>query len=237
MTTSEAIDDPFASHIHRDPLPDAGIRIILLTELPRADAEAVIAPLMDYIKEIGRPVEQCIMEVESSGFHRLLRQGLNTASLPLVLVTTATEPWTPAHLEPLLKAIEHCDHVIGRRPAGSREKWSRWLKSLARRLLFALPLLDIHSPCQLHRLEKLEAIPLQSASWFLDTEILAKATFLGHLIDEVNVPPLRSLIRTAGRWSDWNQIFRHPLFKRGSGPAEEAQGQAECRDGPGGEDE
>ena len=66
---------------------------------------------------------------------------------------------------------------------------------------------------------------------------LAKATFLGHLIDEVGVPPLRSLFRTAGRWSDWNQIFRHPLFQRVSGPAEEPQGQVECRDGPGSEDE
>jgi len=237
MTTSEAIDDPFASHIRRDPLPDAGIRIILLTDLPRADAEAVIAPLIDHIRAIGRPVEQCILEVESSGFNRLLCQGLNGASLPLVLVTTATEPWTPAHLEPLLKAIDHCDHVIGRRPAGDREQWSRWLKSLPRRLVFALPLLDIHSPCRLHRLEKLAAIPLQSASRFLDTEILAKATFLGHLIDEVEVPPLRSLLRTAGWWSDWHQIFRHPLFKRGSGPAEEAQGQEECHDRPASEDD
>ncbi len=119
--------------------------------------------------------------------------------------------------------------LIGRRPAGDREQWSRWLKSLPRRLVFALPLLDIHSPCRLHRLEKLAAIPLQSASSFLDTEVLAKATFLGHLIDEVDVPPLRSLLRTAGRWSDWKQVFRHPLFKRVSGPAEEAQGQHECR--------
>ncbi len=66
MTTSEAIDDPFASHIRRDPLPDAGIRIILLTDLPRADAEAVIAPLIDHIKAMGRPVEQRILEVDSS---------------------------------------------------------------------------------------------------------------------------------------------------------------------------
>jgi hypothetical protein len=237
MTTSEAIDDPFASHIRRDPLPGAGIRIILLTDLPRADAEAVIAPLIDHIQAIGRPVEQCILQLQGSGLDRLFRQGLNGASLPLVLVTTATEPWTIAHLEPLLKAIDHCDHVIGRRHAGDRERWSRWLKSLPRRLVFALPLLDVHSPCRLHRLEKLAAIPLQSASWFLDTEILAKATFLGHLIDEVEVPPLRGLLETAGRWSDWNQVFRHPLFKRVSGPAEEAQGQDECHDGPGSEDQ
>ena len=34
MTTTEASDDPFADHLRRDPLPNAGIRIILLTDLP-----------------------------------------------------------------------------------------------------------------------------------------------------------------------------------------------------------
>ncbi len=48
MTTSEELDDPFSAHFHRDPLPgDAGIRIVLLTNLPHEEAEAVIAPLCE----------------------------------------------------------------------------------------------------------------------------------------------------------------------------------------------
>ena len=43
---------------------------------------------------------------------------------------------------------------------------------LFRRLIFAVPLHDVHSPCRLHRLEKLQAISLQSESSFLDPEIL-----------------------------------------------------------------
>ena len=108
-----------------------------------------------------------------------------------MLVTTADEPWTKAHLEPLLEAINQCDHVIGCRPTASRGNWAGHPGSLVRRLIFAVPLHDVHSPCRLHRLDKLAVIPLQSASSFLDIEILAKATFLGHLIDEVAVPPLR----------------------------------------------
>ena len=42
-------------------------------------------------------------------------------------------------------------------------------------------------------MEKLAAIPLQSGSSFLDLEILAKATFLGHLLSEVEIPPLARL--------------------------------------------
>ena len=34
-TDDEASDDPFAEHLRRDPLPDAGIRIIVLTDIPR----------------------------------------------------------------------------------------------------------------------------------------------------------------------------------------------------------
>ncbi len=77
MTTSEAIDDPFASHTRRDPLPDAGIRIILLTDLPRADAEAVIAPLIDHIKAMGRAVESASCRWKTRVLSRLLCRGLD----------------------------------------------------------------------------------------------------------------------------------------------------------------
>ncbi len=40
----EEFDDPFLRHFRRDPLPDAGIRIVLLTDLPPDRAEEVIAP-------------------------------------------------------------------------------------------------------------------------------------------------------------------------------------------------
>ncbi len=40
MTPTEASDDPFADHLRRDPLPNAGIRIILLTDLPSESATA-----------------------------------------------------------------------------------------------------------------------------------------------------------------------------------------------------
>src|SRR4029077_6666693 len=53
--------------------------------------------------------------------------------------------------------------------------------------------------------------------------------------DEVDVPPLRGLVRSRGWWSDWNQLLRHPRFEPPPGPAEETQGQAEGDDSPGGE--
>ena len=57
----------------------------------------------------------------TSAWPNRLRRGLEGASLPLVLVTTADEPWTADHLGPLLEAIDKSDHVIGRRPTACRE--------------------------------------------------------------------------------------------------------------------
>jgi hypothetical protein len=236
-TTPEVYDDPFADHLRRDPLPDAGIRVILLTDLPAESADAIISPLADLIEGLGRPVERFIVPVGSDGLGRSLERGLRGATLPLVLVTTAEEPWTKAHLEPLLEAINQCDHVVGGRRDRTRTNWSGLPGLLIRRLIFAVPLRDVHSPGRLHRLDKLAAIPLQSSSSFVDTEILAKATFLGQLIDEVAIPPLRGRTRATGLWMDVNQVLGHPVFARSSCPPEEPQCQCESDDGPGGDDQ
>jgi hypothetical protein len=236
MTTSEEPDDAFSAHFERDPLPGAGIRIVILTKLPYEQAEAVIAPLSQRIAELGRPVEHRIIAVADLGLAEAFRRGFEDAHMPLVLVTTAVQPWTADHVDPLLEAIDASDHVVGRRPKASRGGAANWIAKLLRRLIFAVPLDDVHSPCRLHRFEKLRAIVLQSKSSFLDTEILAKATFLGHLIDEVDVPPLPCQSWDERSWSDWNQIFKHPQFKSLSSPPEVAEGERECHDGPGGED-
>ena len=236
MTISEVSDDPFAEHVRRDPLPDAGIRIILLTHFPVESAERIIASLADLVVATGRSVERSIVTVGEDGLGRALERGLVGATLPLVLVTTAEEPWTNDHLKPLLEAINQCDHVIGCRPARVG-RWSGLLGRMVRRLIFAVPLRDIHSPCRLHRLDKLLAIPLQSASSFLDTEIVAKATFLGHLIDEVAVPSLQGYVRSTGWLTDMSQVLGHPVFVRSSGPSEETQCEREGNDGPGSENE
>ena len=134
------------------------------------------------------------MPVDGADFSRSLRQGSRGAPAA-GLDDHRPRALDQRHLDPLLEAIDQADHVVGRRPAGRWENGHAVAGRLPRRLVFAVPLLDVHSPCRLHRLEKLTAIPLQSGSSFLDTEILAKATFLGHLLDEVDVPPLRCRTR------------------------------------------
>src|SRR4051794_29816904 len=177
MSTDESFDehDPFYAHFHREPLPGAGVRIVLITELSEESARPVVAPIADALAAAGREVQTRVVAFEK-GKTRLgqaLEGALEGPLPPLILVTTAVEPWSPAHLDPLLAAIDLCDHVTGRRPQGLARRVLRRIGSLPRKVIFAIPVLDVHSPCQLHRSEKLAAIALRSASSFLDVEILA----------------------------------------------------------------
>ena len=72
MTTNDAGLDPFEDHLRREPLPNAGIRIILLSDLSSANASSVIAALADQLAEMGRPVECCVIPIAGDGLARSL---------------------------------------------------------------------------------------------------------------------------------------------------------------------
>ncbi len=242
-------EDPYEAHFHREPMPGAGI-LVLAFDAGRPDrAEGIAEDLVALIRGRKRPAEWRVLPTSAdAGLGPTIDAAVSEASAPLVLITTAIEPWLPGHLDPLLEAIDKCDHVVGRRPASVAGRLARRLDWLRWKTLFAVPLLDVHSPCRLHRREALAALPLQSESEFVDVEIPAKATFFGHLIAEVPVPPLEtSPDRQRDLWRfDLAEVFRHPVFARsspispraaaGSGPAEDPQGEPEGPDGPGGED-
>jgi hypothetical protein len=205
-------------------------------------ADEVGRSVAELLGRYGHPAEVLVVEGREAGKAALVELGHQEAGPPLVLVTRATEPWTDAHLAPLLRAINQCDHVIGRRPLARLAALGRWVAGTPWRWVLAVPVSDVHSPCRLHRVAKLKAIPLQSASDFLDVELLAKATFLGHLIDEVPVPPLAAP-RPRRTWADIFGVLVSPRFVDQpeepvpSTPAEEAEGEQEGDDRPGGEDQ
>ena len=142
MSADESHDenDPFAAHFHREPLPEAGVRVIQITELSEDAAQSVVAPLDLWFHSSGRAIEIRVIRVDraSARLGEAIEAAMDGTSLPLVLITTAIEPWTPAHLEPLLQSINLCDHVLGRRTAGSWANVMRWVGSLPRRLASAM---------------------------------------------------------------------------------------------------
>lgn len=230
----EGVEDlhPLDAHCLRKPVPaTAGVRVVVLSEVGEERAREIGQELRRLIAGRLRPVEVVVDWYPHSSRAERLARAIEGAREPLTLVTTASEPWREDHLDPLLKAIDRSDHVIG----GRRKGVVAWLRSRPWRLLFAVPVLDVHSPCALHRTEALQRIPLQSSSDFLDIEILAKATFLGHLLEETPVPVLEGKRAGTGFLGDLVDVLRQPRF-RFSSPAEDAEGEVEGDQGPGGQD-
>lgn len=226
-------EDPFEVHCRREPLTGAAVRVVVLDSGDPEHAERIAAGLVELLTQRRRKAEARVAPASSDRRQALALALADADAFPIVMITNATAPWTPEHLDPLLSAIDKADHVIGRRPGGSiASTLSRWL----RKLIFAVPVRDVHSPCRIHRRAKLAVIPLQSASAFADVEVLAKATFLGQLLDEVPVPPLPA-VRGACRLADCLEVFRKPVFVPPSIPAEDPQGDHEGDDGPGGQDQ
>ena len=139
------------------------------------------------------------------------------------------------HLAPLLEAIDHADHVVGCRPM-SRGDPSRLVGSLFRRMIFGVPLRDVHSPCRLHRLDKLLAIPLQSRI-VVPRHRDPRQGDLSRPSDRRSARPrLRGRSSSAGWWRIVIASCEILGSLRPSGPAEEPQCQHEGDHSPGGED-
>jgi len=230
--------DPFEAHLKRDPLPDAGVFVVVLASEGLERGQAVADSIVGLLEKRKRPTRMQVTELKGSDSRsELLRKALAEADQPLVLITHGQSSWTAEHLDPILTAIDRCDHVFGRRNKGFSAKLGRWILGAPWRWLFAVPVFDIHTPVRLHRTEKLLAIPLQSTSDFLDVEIAAKATFLGHLIDDVKVPDLdRPPARSS--FGDVSLVFKNPTFlPPASIPAENSKGENEGHDGPESQDQ
>lgn len=229
---------PLDAHAVREPIPkSAGVWVVVLTEGDER-AEVVADSLRRLLNGRGRPIRVVVEPYHHESRVDRLRRGLDGADLPLVLVTTATEPWTEAHWKPLIEAIDRSDHVLGRRRCSLIGRLGRWLRNRPWAFLFAIPLSDLYSPCRLHRREAIEAFPLQSSSRFLDVEVLAKASFFAQLVAEEDVPPLAASKGPPGFWGDFLDVFRKPAIRREpSAPAEDPQRDDKGDDRPGPEDQ
>lgn len=214
------IGGDYEALFRRDPVGNAPVDVIVVGSVDSARAEAFGSAVCSALRGLGREASWRLAAVGPiGGLGVALAEAIASTSRPLVLVVRPVVGWGPAHLKPLLNAIDASDHVVGRRPATGMAALARRAAWLRRKVLYGVPTLDPHSPARLHRRAALEAIPLQSESDFLDVEILAKATFLAHLIDEVSIPPLEGSDdfgnRALARF-DAVEMFRRPVFARSS---------------------
>src|SRR4051812_16901087 len=104
--------DPFELHARREPLPGAAVRVVVIDTRGDDTAAKVAESIVALLRQRGRVVESAVLEARSGGMASSLETVLISTTAPLVIMTTASQPWTESHLDPLLKAIDQCDHAV-----------------------------------------------------------------------------------------------------------------------------
>lgn len=164
---------------------------------------------------------RCLGHEKPAGYGAALRTGLAAARHPLVLTMPAGAGYRAEDVGPLLDLIDKVDLVCCRRPSRPwlKSRLVSWLISLA----FGPRLKDPACPFRLYRRSIFARIPIQSNSSFANVEILAKANFLGCLMNDPEVEvncetAVGSQAQPAAGpsvMSDFFRVFRKPDF----GPA------------------
>lgn len=92
---------------------------------------------------------------------------------------------------------------------GWPELWYRWRIGW----VFAIPMVDVNSCFKLFRTAFLKRFPIQSDGDFVHAELVAKATFLTSIMDEVPLTPKPDPLPAHGPVaSDRRQVFNNPEF-------------------------
>ena len=118
--------------------------------------------------------------------------------MPLLFYTDADNQFDVKELKNLLAAIDDYDIVCGFR-IYRFDPFSRlvlsWGYNLIVRILFRIRVRDVDCAFKLFRREVFDRVHIESKKFFVDTEILAKASKVGMRMTEIGV---RHYPRTAG---------------------------------------
>jgi glycosyltransferase involved in cell wall biosynthesis len=88
--------------------------------------------------------------------------------------------------------------------------------------VFGVPMTDVGSTFKLFRTDFLRRVPIQSDGDFVHTELVAKATFLTSIMDEVPLTPAAEpeVPRGSISWGELMRVFSNPEFAHPAPPAE-----------------
>lgn len=178
-------------------------------------ADASLAP--DELPAFAHARVRVLHEPNRRGPGACLRCGLAAARFPLLFYTECDRQYQPADLPRLLKEIDKVHLVSGYRKWQPVPRWLAWLGSVYRllfrvvlsdrlpplpgwlgwqehlyrfvvRALYGVRLCDVSCAYRLCRRAIFDRIPIQSDGPFVHVEVVAKANFLGHYLnDEVTV--------------------------------------------------
>jgi dolichol-phosphate mannosyltransferase len=145
------------------------------------------------------PKLRVLVHETNQGYAKALRTGFTSAVMPLVFYTDADNQFDIKELKNLLAAIDDYDIVCGFR-IYRFDPFTRlflsWGYNLLVRVLFRIRVRDVDCAFKLFRREIFDRIHIESKKFFVDTEVLAKASRLGLRMTEIGV---RHYPRTAGQ--------------------------------------
>lgn len=145
------------------------------------------------------PKMKLLVHETNQGYAKALRTGFTSAAMPLVFYTDCDNQFDVRELESFLPAIGHFDIVCGFR-IYRFDPFTRlvlsWGYNLLVRILFQIRVRDVDCAFKLFRREVFDKIHIESKKFFVDTEILAKASKIGLTMTEIGV---RHYPRSAGR--------------------------------------
>lgn len=91
--------------------------------------------------------------------------------------------------------------------------WPAYRDRVRTKWIYGIPLADVNSCFKLFRTSFLQRFPIQSDGDFIHTELVAKATFLTSIMDEVPLTPKPDPIPPLGdTGADRRRVFADPLF-------------------------
>jgi glycosyltransferase involved in cell wall biosynthesis len=145
------------------------------------------------------PKLRLLVHEVNRGYAKALRTGFTSAAMPLVFYTDADNQFDVRELKNLLAAIDDYEIVCGFR-IYRFDPFSRlvlsWGYNLLVRILFRIRVRDVDCAFKLFRREVFDRVHIESKKFFVDTEILAKASRCGMKMTEVGV---KHFPRTAGQ--------------------------------------
>lgn len=145
------------------------------------------------------PKLKLLVHETNQGYAKALRTGFTSATMPLVFYTDCDNQFDVREISILLPKAAEFDIVCGFR-IYRFDPFTRlvlsWGYNLLVRVLFQIRVRDVDCAFKLFRREVFDKIHIESKKFFVDTEILAKASKIGLKMTEIGV---RHYPRTAGQ--------------------------------------
>lgn len=142
------------------------------------------------------PNIQVIHHQQNLGYGQALNSGITASRYELLFFTDADRQFDIKSLEEMLlimKTVDNLDILVGYRLHRQDPFWRKFLSwgfNTIAGFLFNLNIKDIDCAFKLFRKKIFSYIEIESKYFFVNTEILAKAKYLGFKIAEIGVPHL-----------------------------------------------